>query len=168
MSHGNASSNASLSRRAISRLLAAGLVVASLGLPAAAAEPARGLSKQEAGLVDADSARFHAMVARDIPALDRLLADELVYVHSSSTRQSKNEHLDDIRAGKATYARIEPREQVPFLYGNTGIVQGVAAFTTGAAPSQVDSVLRYTSVYVRRQGRWQLVAFACSRVPDRP
>ena len=161
MSHGNASSNASLSRRAISRPLAAGLVVATLGLSAAAAEPARGLSKQEAGLVDADSARFHAMVARDIPALDRLLADELVYVHSSSTRQSKSEHLDDIRTGNATYARIEPREQVPFLYGKTGIIQGVAA-------SQVTSVLRYTSVCVQRQGRWQMAAFACSRVPDRP
>jgi hypothetical protein len=148
--------------------LACLVAAASAGAQAPAPGPARGLSKQEAGLVDADSARFRAMVARDIPALDRLLADELVYVHSSSTRQSKNEHLDDIRAGKATYARIEPREQVPSLYGNTGIIQGVAAFTTGAADRQVASVLRYTSVYVRRQGRWQMVAFACSRIPDRP
>jgi len=168
MSHGNASSHVSLSRRAIGGLLAAGLVVATLWLPAAAAEPARGLSKQEAGLVDADSARYRAMVARDVPALERMLADELVYVHSSSTRQSKNEHLDDIRTGKATYARIEPSEQVPYLYGNTGIIQGVASFNTGSGDHQVASVLRYTSVYVRRQGRWQLVAFACSRVPDRP
>jgi hypothetical protein len=154
-----------VSRRA-ALLSTAGLLAAAR--PAVATEPRRGASRRDAGLVAADSARFTAMVTHDTDALERLLADELVYVHSSSTRQSKLEHVADIRAGRATYARIEPLEQVPSVYGDTGLVQGVATFTTGPVERQGAFMLRYTSVYVWRQARWQMVAFACSRIPGGP
>jgi len=134
---------------------------------AVSAESAKSLSKAEAALVAADSARFRAMIERDLPALRLLLADELVYIHSSSTRQSKSEHLGDIERGMANYRRIDVKEQVPSVYGNTGLIQGVATFTTGAAGSEAPPfTLRYTSVYVKRQGRWQMVAFSCSRIPE--
>ena len=64
---------------------------------AATAVPHR--SRSEASLLDADARRFQAMVDRDIPALNRALADELVYVHSSSTRQNKSEHDSRYRGG---------------------------------------------------------------------
>jgi Domain of unknown function (DUF4440) len=131
------------------------------------AENLKQLSKAEAGLVAADSARYAAMINRDVKALDLLLADELVYIHSSSTRQSKSEHLHDIEKGGASYKRIETKEQVPSIYGNAGLIQGIASFTTGAAGRAENTfTLRYTSVYVRRQGRWQMVAFSCSRITE--
>jgi hypothetical protein len=118
-------------------------------------------------VVAADSARFRAMTERDLPTLRLVLADELVYIHSSSTRQSKGEHLGDIERGMANYRRIDVKEQVPYVYGNTGLIQGVATFTTGPAGREsAPSTLRYTSVYVKRQGRWQMVAFSCSKIPE--
>jgi hypothetical protein len=108
------------------------------------------------------------MTERDLPSLRLVLADELVYIHSSSTRQSKSEHLGDLERGVANYRRIDVKEQVPYVYGNTGLIQGVATFTTGPAGSEsAPSTLRYTSVYVKRHGRWQMVAFSCSGFPRR-
>jgi hypothetical protein len=122
------------------------------------------LSKAEAELVATDSARYKAMTDRDVPTLEKMLADELVYIHSSSTRQSKSQHLDDLKAGRANYNKIDVKEQVPSIYGNVGIIQGVAEFTTGAREAKF--MLRYTSVYVKRDGRLQMVAFSCSRIPE--
>ena len=141
-------------------------VILAVATPAMSADNSKPLSKAEAGLVAADSARFQAMVAKDAAALELALADELVYIHSSSARQSKSEHLGDIKAGGATYKRLEPKEQVPYIYGDTGIIQGVADFVTGGGNRpEIAFQLRYTSVYVQRQGRWQMVAFSCSRIP---
>ena len=125
------------------------------------------LSKAEVGLLAADSNRFRAMVERDVPALKAALADELVYVHSSSTRQSKSEHLADIEAGAATYRSIDVKEQVPYLYGKVGVIQGIATFATGGGDRQSTFTLRYTDVYIQRSGRWQMVAWHCTRIPDK-
>lgn len=122
------------------------------------------LSQAQAGLVEADSQRFQAMVRRDIPALKRALADELVYVHSSSAKQSKREHIGDIESGRAVYQRIDVQEQIPSIYGNTGVIQGIATFTTGGRGDSTFT-LRYTAVYLKRDGHWQLVAWHCTRMP---
>jgi hypothetical protein len=131
------------------------------------AQNSKQLSKAEASLVAADSARYRAMVNKDIKALGLLLADELVYIHSTGVRQSKSEHMHDIeREGGAVYRRLDTKEQVPSIYGNTGLIQGVVVFNTGGPGHESAFTLRYTSVYVRRQNRWQLVSFSCSRLPE--
>jgi hypothetical protein len=106
------------------------------------------------------------MVNHDVPTLNRLLADELVYVHSSSTRQNKTEQIHDIESGKAHYWRIDVREQQPHIYGTTGIIQGVADFVLGPEGHERMSTLRYTDVYVQRNGEWQMVAWHCTRIPE--
>lgn len=149
-------------RRSVNALVFSVLLGAAMPRMASSAETSKPLSKAESGLVAADTARYQAMVSRDVKALNLLLADELVYIHSSSTRQSKSEHLGDIER-MGPYRRIDAKEQVPYVYGDTGLIQGVAMFTTAA---EVPFTLRYTSVYVKRQRRWQMVAFSCSRIPE--
>jgi hypothetical protein len=126
----------------------------------------RSLSAEEASLLEVDLRRFHAMVDRGIPELERTLTDELVYVHSSSTRQSKDELVRDIATGKAVYRRIDVKEQQPRVYGQTGVIEGIASFTTGTESHETTFTLRYTDVYVQRDGRWQMVAWHCTRIPD--
>ena len=145
------------------RLPAAVIAFFCSAVAAGAAQPP--MAAAETGLMKADADRFAAMVARDIPALSRLLADELVYVHSSSTRQSKSEHLGDTEAGRAVYQRIDAREQQPRVYGDVGVIQGIATFTTGGRQQQTFT-LRYTDVYVMRDSRWQMVAWHCTRIPE--
>jgi ketosteroid isomerase-like protein len=134
-----------------------------------AAEPpsAAHWSRAEASLADADLRRFRAMVSRDVAALSRLLADELVYVHSSSTRQSKTEHIHDTEVGRAVYRDIKVQEQEPRVYHmRTGVIQGIATFTTESDGHESTFTLRYTDVYILRDGRWQMVAWHCTRIPD--
>ena len=83
------------------RLLALGLVFASLAGTALGADPTTvGTDKSPAGLLAADQARYTAMVARDWPTLDRLLGDDLIYVHSQGNAQNKAQHFGDTKSGR--------------------------------------------------------------------
>ncbi len=48
----------------------------------------------------ADDARYAAMIAQDFVALDRLLADDLLYTHSTAVTDTKVQYLAALRGGK--------------------------------------------------------------------
>lgn len=52
-----------------------------------------------AELVDADNKRYEAMIAADTDALAGILADELLYTHSSGNTEAKEQNLETIRRG---------------------------------------------------------------------
>jgi hypothetical protein len=153
-------------RQKLLNLLLIGSLLTLAAQAAASAEKVARQTRDAAGLAAADSARYRAMTERNVEAVRSALADELVYVHSSSTRQTKEEHLYDLAHGRANYARIIVKEQMPAVYGNTGVINGIAEFTTGVGEQTGSFTLRYLDVYVWRQGRWQMVAFHCTRMPE--
>jgi hypothetical protein len=116
--------------------------------------------------VKAENMRFEAMTRSDVAALSDLLADGLVYVHSSSVAQTKAELLKDIRDGKSAYRSIEVQDQKAETYGDVGVINGVARFTTAGGAREARFRLRYTDVYLWREGHWRMVAWHCTRMPD--
>jgi hypothetical protein len=111
--------------------------------------------------------RFHAMTNVDLRALDTLLAEELTYTHTTGEVDSKASLLDALRAGRLVYDSISPADVRVRVYG------GSAAVVTGTARVQVRANgavrrlgLRFTEVYVRRAGRWELVVWQSTRLPE--
>jgi uncharacterized protein (TIGR02246 family) len=147
--------------------LRAGLFAALLLGPAAAtavaSEPAA--SQAEQAVRAAESQRFEALVRQDVPALKRLLADDLTYTHSSGLRQTRDEYLQDIASGKMVYRAIEPGVQRVQVMGATAIITGAAKMlvNTGGADRALE--LLYTDVHVKRDGRWQLLAWQSTIKP---
>jgi hypothetical protein len=114
------------------------------------------LSRSETELVKAEQQRFSAQIANDGAALKLALADELVYTHASGKVQTKTEYLHDIEAGSTHYLGINAAGRVVHVWGNTGLTHGTITLSVGADRKLVS---RYTGVYIRRAGRWQLVAW---------
>jgi Domain of unknown function (DUF4440) len=108
--------------------------------------------------------RFEADFKADKVALDSLLADDLTYGRSSGLRHSKSEVLALVGAG-GPYALdySTPDSLAARVYGESGVVTGLlkVKLTAQAAPY----TLRFTDTWVRRNGRWQLVAFQATRLP---
>ena len=68
--------------------------------------------------------RYAAMCAADAGALDKLLADTMVYTHSYGGSDSKASYLDGIRAKKWQYRKIErPKENIQ-VFGECALVTG--------------------------------------------
>ncbi len=108
--------------------------------------------------------RFEADFKADKAALDSLLADDLTYGRTSGVRHNKGEVMALVGAG-GPYALdySTPDSLVARVYGETGVVTGLlkVKLTAQAAPY----TLRFTDTWVRRNNRWQLVAFQATRMP---
>ena len=144
------------------------LLTLAAGMPliAGAADPTPPLSRAELALRDAEQKRFDAMVANDADALGKALADELTYSHSTGVLQTKAELLKDLAAGTMQYQQMTVLEQHFRMHGLIGIINGVVHVAVRMAGSDREFSLRYTDVYVRRSGRWQLLAWQSTRLPD--
>ena len=113
-----------------------------------------------------DARRFDAMVKGDTAALDGLLADDLVYTHASGKVDSKASFLDDIKTGQLRYKVIRPEDPKLSVYGDTAVATGLAAVEVNNHGQELNMKLRYTDVWVNRGGKWQMVAWQATRLPN--
>ncbi len=120
----------------------------------------------EAAVLDADDRRFEAMRKGDWAALDAALADELTYVHSTARQETKAEHIGNLRAGKPHYRGIAPRDRTARVHGDIGLVTGVSEMHVERDGNDNRFTVRYLAVYKNSGGRWRMVAWQSTRVPD--
>ncbi|QKZ14995.1 nuclear transport factor 2 family protein [Spirosoma sp. KUDC1026] len=107
----------------------------------------------------AELQRFEAQVKKDYTALERLLADDMIYVHSSGNSDTKQSYIQSIKDGKSRYDAIEPGEMNVRVYGGTAVINGTCTVKAINNGTTVDTKLRYTDVYVRKGNQWQMVAW---------
>jgi ketosteroid isomerase-like protein len=118
----------------------------------------RVLAGAEEDVNQAEEARYGAMIRADIDGFGRTLADEFIYHQPSGKVVNKSEYIAMLRSGDVKLQKAERYDLRTHIYGDTATVTGstrVDAVLKGE-PRQVD--LRFLNVWVKRDGRWQLVA----------
>ena len=106
-----------------------------------------------------------AVVKSDIPALERLLASDLVYTHSSGTRDTQKSFIEGLRTGKLKYEKVDHQKiEVQMIKSDVAFVTARAAVRVIPAGKPVDMKLSLLHVFVKRQGRWQLLAHQSARL----
>ncbi|MFO1428282.1 MAG: nuclear transport factor 2 family protein [Steroidobacteraceae bacterium] len=137
-------------------------LLAAAGCATAPAAPPGG----DAEVVRAQDARFAAMAGGDLAALEPLLASDLRYCHSNGTCYGRAEFLEDLRSRNLQYRSVEALETEVRHIGDAGrLTLGTVAITGSLAGQELRVRMRYTAVYVRRDARWQLLAWQTTRVP---
>ena len=114
----------------------------------------------------AESQRLRALVTADYAALDRLLADDLTYTHSTAKLDTKATYLEPLVSGRTRYQSLEPSDVQVRVYGTTGVVTGILRSVALVAGKESRTNMRFTNVWVRRDGRWQMVAWQSTRLPE--
>jgi uncharacterized protein (TIGR02246 family) len=113
------------------------------------------------------NALLTATVTADADTYARLVADELLYVHSTGDRDTKSSILEKVGAGQYTaVARLEYDPTDIWVMGDVGVAVGTMTpvlkegATFGARPvSAVD-------VWHHRDGRWQLLIHHLTAIPQ--
>jgi hypothetical protein len=123
-----------------------------------------GSAAADAPALEADRARFDAQVKGDVAALDRLLGSDLTYVHSSGALETKDVFLGGIKSGKYKYKAITAEDVAVRSYGDSAVLGGKATIDVAADGKDIHVVVRYTDVWVKRDGRWQMVAWHSTRL----
>ncbi len=129
-----------------------------------AAVLAPGARAADAPAIEADRSRFEAQVKADVATLEKLLAPELTYVHSSGVLDTKDAYIGAIKAGKTKYKSIAPEEVSARTFGDVSVVNGKATVDLLSDGKDVHLVLRYTDEWVKREGRLQMVSWQATRL----
>jgi ketosteroid isomerase-like protein len=109
-----------------------------------------------------EQARVEALDHGDIPALERIMADDVRYVHASGHVDTRESYLDGIRSGQLKYIFWKPEGLHVQMLGNTAVLSGkyaVRANDLRVQKAPFDVQILVLSVYAKRGGRWQLVAY---------
>ncbi len=117
-------------------------------------------------IIELDRKRMVAMAEKDVATLTALLAEDLVYTHSSARLDTKSSLIGAMQSGATVYSSVEPSDVVAQDCGDAVVLTGVAriSVTSGGKPMQF--AVRFTDVYARRGGQWQMVVWQSTRLPD--
>lgn len=103
--------------------------------------------------------RFAAMINKDIAFLDKVLSDDLVYVHSNGLTETKADHISHLETGFLVYHSIQPDGIKVFHHGKTAVITGKITVNVTLQDRKIEVPLRYMDVYVKHKGKWQLAAW---------
>jgi ketosteroid isomerase-like protein len=117
-------------------------------------------------VIDLDRRRMQAMAAKDVAQLEALLADDLVYTHSSARLDTKQSLIGNMKSGATVYSAVEPSDVRAQDLGDVVVLTGAARIRVASQGKQLDFAVRFTDAYARRDGRWQMVVWQSTRLPD--
>jgi ketosteroid isomerase-like protein len=141
-------------------LLAAGCTVLMSGM--ALAGDGSGALREVEGV---ERARFKAFVAADIKSLQQMLADDLVYCHSTGQCQNKQEVVAALGSHQTIYHALDVVEMKPREVAGAVVITGTVNIRAEMGGKAAEFKAIYTDVYAKRDGRWQLVTWQSTRVP---
>ena len=102
----------------------------------------------------------------DFRKLDQVLADDLMYLHSTGVMDSKASYVKSLQSGKQKYVAGKINDLKIRVYGQTAVINGDANFdfVTDGKPGKAH--LKYTHVFVKGGKGWQLVSHQSLKVAD--
>ena len=101
----------------------------------------------------------------DIAALDRLMAEEYKHIRSDGTVAGKSQDLASYQTGDRYWDSAESDEYDVQVYGHTAVLIGRWRARGVNAGQRFDYAARFISVYVKRDGRWQMVVAQSTPLP---
>jgi ketosteroid isomerase-like protein len=121
--------------------------------------------KDAAEVLAADEARYAAMIAQDFGALGRLLADDLLYTHSTAVTDTKAEYLAALRSGKYRYRAARTEGVTVRVHGTIAIVNGRGFIEVDVEGVPKSLAYVFVNVWVRTPAGWQMTALQSTSVP---
>src|SRR5579872_6696232 len=109
-------------------------------------------------IIELDRKRMTAMAEKDIATLNAVLADDLVYTHSSARLDTKQSLIGAMESGKTVYSAVVPSDVTAQDYGDSVILTGTARISVDSGGNAMNFGVRFTDVYVKKGGNWQMVA----------
>ena len=117
-------------------------------------------------IIELDKKRMTAMAQKDIATLNELIADDLVYTHSTARLDTKQSLIGNMESGSTVYTSVVPSDVKAQDLGDAVVLTGSCRIGVNAGGRPNSFGVRFTDVYAKRGGRWQMVSWQSTRLPD--
>ena len=114
-------------------------------------------SSAAAAVIALESARAKALLRADTTALSQMTADEFVEISRLGQLRTKSDNLREIGSGILKLDTVKYDSLTVHVYGDVAVLRGLADNTGTFRGFPFAGKLRYTRIFVRRDGRWQAV-----------
>ena len=143
------------------------VLVVALGVAASAAQRPLAPSDQEV-LVDLERRWNAAFYQKDAAFIETILADDFVATYDDGSRGDKAKELSLAAAFDRRVESAVPDDFTVKVYGDTGIVWFSLRVVGIRQGQRAETNLRYTDVWVVRDGRWLCVSSQSTQVRAEP
>lgn len=114
----------------------------------------------------AEEARQRAMIEADVATLDRLFADELVWIHGTGRVNSKSVMLDRIGSKATIYHSFDNSEVAVREINGLIFISGLSTMRLSVGDQTGEVTNRYTIVWRSVDDAWQVVNWQSTPVQD--
>jgi len=128
-----------------------GALLGILAAPLAAQQPV------EDSVRAVEQARGEALLHADTVALSRMLATEFMEISRLGLVRTRADNIRDIASGDLKLLTVRYDSLAVRIYGSVAVLTGIADNTGQFRGFPFSGKIRYTRVFVRRDGRWQAV-----------
>lgn len=105
-----------------------------------------------------------SLIKKDRATMERLYADDYTYIHSNGTVANKKQDIAASMSPDQAWTAHKSDDMRVRIYRDVAVVTGISTLT-GSAKGYVSGPRRFTEVWVRRNGRWQIVNGQSTLVP---
>ena len=117
-------------------------------------------------VIDLDKKRMSAMAQKDIATLKEVISDDLIYTHSSARLDTKQSLIGNMESGSTVYISMVPSDVKAQDLGDTVVLTGSCSISVNSGGRPNSFGVRFTDVYANKGGRWQMVTWQSTRLPD--
>jgi ketosteroid isomerase-like protein len=108
-----------------------------------------------------------AQLSQDRPALERLIADDLILIGSDGTRQNKRQFIEGFVAPGLHFEMATPTDRYFIPLGpDAGIAGGDIVLRGTSDGTPFATRLRFSDTFRRIDGEWLAVHVEATRVPE--
>src|SRR6266566_5952594 len=109
-----------------------------------------------------------ALLRRDIPALEKIWADDYVFVNASGDVLTKAQRLANVKSGQTSLESINEEEKPTVrVYQNSAVATSRVTLTGQYSGQPVSGQYRSTHVWVKGSTSWQLVSNQLTALPPK-
>ena len=113
----------------------------------------------------AEDARYAAQMGDDYGALQKLLGNDLVYVHSSAVVDTKATYIDSMKSGTVKYRVMRRSDVTVRTYGCVAIISGLGNFDVTVKGQDVAVEIRFHSIWAKRDNGLEFISWEATRTP---
>lgn len=119
----------------------------------------------ETELVRLEDERCRAAMAADAATLARLMADDIVYTHSSARLDTKASFIELLTSGRLKYRRMDRRDLKINLRDGFAMLTGAIEIDVEVGGQVRHLVLRYSNVWEKTATSWHQVLWQTTPIP---
>ena len=105
-----------------------------------------------------------ALSSNDFAALDKMLAPDMTYTHSTGNTDTKAAYLESLKSGNQKYNVFDYDKLSSKTYGNAALVFAEVHVKSVTKGTPGESHLKVIHVWIKKGSTWQLVAHQSTKL----